>query len=183
MPFSFYDSAYGNFYRSISKILFHDIGESGFSIFNETKQLEITSIRLGNNAQVKPDGVVSIATSEFNTRFRGYIPTVLFLSLVLASPVSIKRKLSSSIGGFVIITSAIMIKQWIHLLYIYTQAKWLNLYEFSLSEEKLVISLYKNIANYNGPTIVFAIAVWLVFTFYKSDLKIFLKETNSKTDI
>lgn len=176
IPFSFYDSVYGNFYRSISKFLFHDIGKSGFVIFDETKQLEFTSIRIGNNAQVRPNGAISIATSEFNTRFRGYIPIALFLSLVLASPVSIKRKVSSSIGGFIIITSAIMIKQWIHLLYICTQAKWLNLYEFSPSEEKLVISLYTNIANYNGPTIVFAIAVWLLFTFHKADLKILTKE-------
>jgi hypothetical protein len=130
----------------------------------------MTHIDLGNLAHKHPNGAVNTATADFSTRYRGYIPTILLLSLIFASPVSIKRRGFAAVAGTLVMTGAIMVKQWIHLKYMCTQAKWLMLYDFTESEENRINFLYTHFANYSGPTLMLAVALWILFTFRKKDL-------------
>jgi hypothetical protein len=168
-PISFFDSAYGNYYRSLSKLCFHNFYATGVSVFSKTRNPQVTRIDLGNRVNKHANGAIDTATSEFNTRYRGYIPTILFLSLLLATPISGKRKLFAAVSGVILLTVAVMLKQWIHLLYMCVQASWLKLFEFTEKENERIIFIYTNIANYNGPTLIFAIAVWILVSFRKID--------------
>lgn len=169
-PFLFYDSIYGDFYRGISKMFFGKFHGNGVAIFKPMKEKFNTHIDIGNVSKVKSNGAIDTATADFNTRFRGYLPTVLFLSLVFASPVSRRRRMIYSLLGIVLMTLVVMLKQWIHILYICSQSKWLELYVFTENQERKINFFYVNFANYNGPSLIFAIALWILLTFRIKDI-------------
>ena len=90
LPLSFYDEVYGNFYRKVAEVFFSKFRETGFVKFSECKEPAKTHINVGNYALVRPDGSCDTATADINTRYLGFIPTILLISLVMASPVSWK---------------------------------------------------------------------------------------------
>ena len=152
-------------------MLFGNFQETGFARFSLTKSQTNLHIVIGNAAQRQANGMTDSAESDTNIRYRGFIPTILFLSLVLSSPISRKRRLFAALLGFVLLTCFIMIKQWIHIMYICQQKSSLKLYEFSPEVSKKIVNLFFSFANYNGSTLVFVFAVWLLVTFRRGDLE------------
>ena len=135
----------------------------------------VTHVQIGNTTKILRDGTTTLANADFNTRYRGYIPTVFFISLLLASPIPWKRKLFSFIAGMILLTAVIMLKQWIHLMYICQQTDFLSLYNFTPEEQKKLDFYYVNFANYSGSSLIIVIVIWLLVTFRKSDLEIIKK--------
>ena len=173
LPFGFFDTAYAKFYSGISKICFKKFDRTGFAVFSITKPATNMHIELGNQLQANSSGMVRTATSDVNIRYRGYIPTIFVLSLILASPVSRKRKLYSILFGIFLITVFVMIKQWIHIVYMCHQQNWISLYSFSPGTQKTFKFLYLDFANYNGSSIIFSIVIWILVTFKRRDLENF----------
>lgn len=171
MPLSFCQMFYGKFYVKVCSICFGSISQNGFGRFYLTKPITNVHIEIGNSSNTASNGTTTAATSDVNFRSRGYLPTIFLLSLILASPVSRKRKVFSASIGFLIISAFVFLKQWIHVLYIIEQSKWLSLFVFSPHEEMGIEFLYINFANFNGSTLVFVTAVWMAVTFTKDDLK------------
>lgn len=171
-PFSFYDTAYGKFYRAAGKIFFNKIKSTGFVLFSEGRENYITHINLGNDALVRADKTTDTVMDDINIRFRGYLPTVLFIALVIAAPVPIKRKFMSLLTGLMLLTGLLMLKQWIHILYLCDRNPWLALYSFSNSEKKMIDFIYENYVITIPPTLFLTVAIWLIVTFRKDDLKL-----------
>lgn len=116
--------------------------------------------------------MVNTAIADVNLRYRGYMSTAYLIALILASPISNKRKLFASITGIIILTAIIMFKQWLHLLYMCEQASWLSLYEFTPRERSRIEFLFNNFANYSGSTLIMVIPVWLLSCFRRDDMEL-----------
>ncbi len=171
IPWSIYDKVYGNFYRGIANTVFNKFHKTGFAKFTPAKPAYMTHVEVGNR---KPSTNVAVSNvaADFNTRYRGYIPTAFLISLILASPVKTKRKIVSLFTGIFILTIVIMIKQWIHLLYMCDQGTWLMLYDFTPAQKEKILWWYLNFANYSGSTLIIVIAVWILVSFRKNDLEL-----------
>jgi hypothetical protein len=170
-PFRFYDIYYGKFYRSTCKILFSNFHDTGIAFFKETRNPGITQIKISNNATQQTNGMIVSGTSEFSTRYRGYIPTIFFISLLLASPLPLKRKCYSGMVGLILVTCIIMLQQWIQILFMCGQNKQLLIFNFTVSQKRMIDFFFFNFANYNGPSLVFMIAIWILVSFRKNDLE------------
>jgi hypothetical protein len=174
-PFPFYDSVYGKMYRGVCNFYFGEFHKTGFVRFKPARNLAETHLEIGNTANVRPDGTIHLANADFNTRYRGYIPTVFFISLLVASPISRRRKVFSFFLGISLLMVFLMLKQWIHLLYVCEQAPWLELYTFTADEQKNLDFIYFNFVNYGGSALIVVIAIWILVCFRKSDFELFYK--------
>ena len=174
-PFTFYDVTYGKFYRSVCKSLFGKIKETGFARFSQTKTPEEMHIEIGNAAQRQSNGMTNTAIADVNLRYRGYMSTVFLIALIIASPITTRRKIFSALAGLAILTGILMFKQWIHILYMCEQVSWLALYDFTPHEKQRIEFLFNNFANYSGSTLIMVIPVWILVCFRKSDLELIKK--------
>jgi hypothetical protein len=159
-------------------MLFHHFLGTGIGLYNESKDAKTTNIQIGNLSLLDKNKQLKAGSFDVNTRYRGYIPTVLLISLVLASPVPWKRRLFALIAGLILITAFIMLKQWIHLVFICQQIEWLKMDDFSARQKSITEFVYLNYINTIGPSLFVTVVVWLVVTFRIDDLKKFsLKKT------
>ena len=171
LPLSFYDEVYGNFYRKVSEVFFSKFRETGFVKFSECKEPAKTHINVGNYALVRPDGSCDTATADINTRYLGFIPTILLISLVMASPVSWKRRLIALVAGLILVTLLIIFKQWISLLWLCEINTWLPLTNFTGASKKLLTFANTFISDSASTVLYFVVAVWLLVTFKAEDFK------------
>jgi hypothetical protein len=172
IPFSWIDEGYGKFYRATGKLFFSHFAGSGFARFSSTEDPELTKINIGNYSQKQPNGGIRTKSAEFSTRDRGYLPTLLLLTLIFASPVPKKRKLVAILAGFIIIMVWIITKQWIHILRITSENPWLGLFDFSATRENILLFLYNGIVFSLTPSFTFAVIAWFLVTFRIEDISL-----------
>jgi hypothetical protein len=170
-PFSYYDEVYGNFFRACGKKIFEHFRDDGFVLFAEGKTKDITEVVIGNYNVRNPDNTAKAFQFEVNTRYLGYLPTILFISLVLASPVSWRRRLVALLIGLTLVTIAVMFKQWIELLAVSNKHEWLKLINFSPGKLKLLGYAYNGVSRAASAMLYFVVALWLLVTFRIDDLK------------
>jgi len=171
LPFSVYDDAYGNFYRKMARSCFGEFRDNGFVKFSECREPKVTLENIGNYTLVHPDGSAKTATDTFNTRYLGYIPTILLISLVLASPVPWKRRLISLAAGLILVTLLILFKHWLRLLWLCNENTWLQLTNFTDTNNKLFNFIYNFISVSSSTVLYFVVAIWLLVTFRAGDFK------------
>jgi hypothetical protein len=171
-PLSFYDEAYGRFYRNLAGVFFSHFRETGFVKFSERPEPESTHLNIGNTALIRPDGSTETYGININTRYLGYLPTILLISLVLSSPVPWKRRLIALAAGMILVYALILFKQWIFLLWQCEQNPWLNLTDLSGSGKKLLNFFYTFISVTSSSVLYFVVAIWLLVTFRMEDFKV-----------
>jgi hypothetical protein len=174
-PFSFYDEMYGNFYRSCGKLFFDRFHGNGIARFTEGSEKKITRIDIGNITQLDATGQLKTAWVNTETRGFGYLPTVLMIALVIASPVSWRRKLIALLAGVSLVTLLVMFRLWLQIMYLCEQFPWLNLYQFGDTQKKIIEYVYQAIVIPINMALYFVIIVWLLVTFRKEDLKWFAR--------
>ncbi|MCX6231290.1 MAG: hypothetical protein NTZ33_07080 [Bacteroidetes bacterium] len=181
-PFSFYDGMYGKFYRACSQKLFHRFHDTGFVQFSEGKQKYNTNFNIGNYKIIISNTSAQATIGEINTRYRGYLPTILLISLIIASPVQWKRKFYGLIIGLVILNAYIFLKQWIDILYTSVNTSWLKLYDYNESQKKILEEVYLIFIKNFGLIWVVVVIIWMIVTFRKDDLKLlnYFKLQNEK---
>ncbi len=170
-PFSFYDEAYGSFYRKVARIFFTKFRENGAVKFREWNEPAMTHINVGSYAVVNPNGTYHTTAANINTRYMGYIPTILLISLVLASPVPWKRRLVALVAGLSLVMLLIIFKQWIALLWLCEQNSWLHLTDFTKTGAKFLSSTNSIISASTSTVLYFVVAIWILVTFRVDDFK------------
>lgn len=179
VPFSFYDEMYGKFYRKCAASMFSTFHGKGLARFVEGDEKAVTRINVGNTEQIKPDGTLETTFGYLNIRFLAYLPTILLIALILASPVNWKRKLLALVLGLLLLTIFIMFLQWLHLMFLSIRATWLNLIDFSESKKNAYNLAYKYLVEMPGFSRFLVVLIWLMVTFRKEDLKIIIPKTIS----
>lgn len=170
-PFSFYDEAYGVFYRKVAGVFFTKFRDNGAVKFRAWNEPATTRVNVGSYAIVNPNGTFRTTAVNINTRYTGYIPTILLIALVLASPVPWKRRLVALVAGLTLVMLLIMFKQWIALLWLCEQTPWLQLTDFTKTGEKLLGFTNTVISVSAGTVLYFVVAIWILVTFRVEDFK------------
>ena len=182
LPVSFLESAYRNFYMGISRAFFKEIHGTGFVRFLTDKNPSITHLQVGNTAIRQSDGTGRAALTDVNTRIRGYLPTALLFSLILAGSLAWKRKLTDLLLGFTVITLFVMFKQWIHILYVYSVNSYLNLYSFGSYQKKVIEFGYENLITTVGPSLFVVLLIWLILTLRGNSISQLLQAEKNQTN-
>jgi hypothetical protein len=169
LPFSFYDVAYGNMYRKAAGAVFGKFRDGGFVIFSEGKEPAQTHINVGIYATMRPDGSCDTETADINTRYLGFIPMILLISLVLASPIPWKRKLIALIAGLILVAMLVMIKQWIALLWLCETNTWMQFPHYTGISKKLLTFANTFMSDSASTVLYFVVAIWLLVTFRVGD--------------
>jgi len=173
LPWSFYDETYGQFYRKAAASVFGKFRESGFVIFDKTKEPAMAHLNIGNYKQQLPNGSFNTKAIDINTRILGYLPTVLLISLVMASPVPWRRRLIALAIGLILTMGLIFFKQWITLLWLCEKTSWLELTHFEGTAKKLLAFANEFISESSFTVPYFVVGIWLLVTFRLDDLKSF----------
>lgn len=172
LPLPFFNEMYGAFYRSIATACFEKFGDGGLVKFEKQQGVYTTRIVILNTRKARADGALYGGSCEINSRYYGYVPTILLISLIIASPVPRKRKLVALLVGLILLYALILFKQWIILLTLCDQGgAELGLMTFNSFQLKLLRItsniLYKSVS----PVMYFTVAIWLLVTFRMEDLR------------
>jgi hypothetical protein len=170
-PLSMYDKAYGDFYRKFASSWFGKFRGTGFVKFTEMKDPAMTHTNLGNYAIPLADGSFDTAAVDINTRILGYLPMVLLISLVLASPVPWRRKLLALPLGLILVMGLVLLKHWISLLWLCETTPWLKLTNFTGFSKTLLTFTNTFISSSSFTVAYFAVGIWLLVTFRLEDFK------------
>ena len=162
LPFGFLEKSYTKFYISVSKVCFTKIHDTGFVFFLPGKDDSNITLQVGNKAIRQEDGTFRASISEVNTRIRGYIPTALLFALLLATPFGWKRKIINLFWGISFITLLVMLKQWIHLIYIYSLNPYFQLYILTPDKKKTLDFCYENLITPSGPSLFIVMIIWFI---------------------
>ena len=168
--FQFYDVFYGNLYSKSNQWIFDRFNHYGFIKLVPKDKPSLSTFYVGNYTQIKADGKVHCAIYELNTRHFGYLPTILLISLILASPVNWKRMLIALFIGIILISGFAILKQWIYILHICIEKPWLMLYEFSESRKHFIEHIFNSYVSPTAPSLVLTVIIWILVTFNIRDL-------------
>lgn len=168
-PMPLTDKGYGSFYRALCKPFFNTFRTNGFVWFSTGSKDAYTQVNIGNYNQVNKRGQTTTSMTEVNTRFRGYLPTILFFSLLLASPVPWRRKIFSAVIGLLLLNLLILFKQWLGLLSICFENPWLQLFSPAGLKKEIFLVLSKIFIKASGTLLYFTVAIWALVTFRKKD--------------
>jgi len=123
-------AAYSKLYRTGAAFLFKSFGSKGVIVFEKLNAGEFdTKIVFYSRDQVGSDGkMVPVAFIQHNSRRSGYIYVAFLSALILATPISWRRKGWALLWGMILI----------HIFIIFNLAVWL-LYGFNKEPLSLIV--------------------------------------------
>lgn len=169
LPFPFLEKGYSRFYRASCTKFFTSFTDNSNAQFSDTQKPYIMQIDIGNLTQSDAKKNMKSIKAETNVRYRGYIPTILLLSLVFATPLFWKRKLFTLGLSFCLLHAFIMGKQWMHLIVLCAENDWVQLYHFTPSQNQTLHFVYNNLITYMGPSFMVVVLIWVLISFKKAD--------------
>ncbi len=169
LPISFLREEYAKIYRSTATKLFSDFRENGFVRFEKQTGKYDSRVSIGNKKQLDKNNRTQLLFSPLSVKDIGYLPTILFISLLFASPIPWKRKLGSLIIGLCLTTAIIMFKTWIQILHLAESTSWLQLSTYSDTNKSRIEFIYSNFSNYTVPSLFLVVAIWIMVSFRRSD--------------
>lgn len=169
---------YAHYYQAIGKARFEQFGQKGivqfFSYEDKITSYKLdTKVVLFNRDQVvaaKQSGQATVKGADLfiSSWYSALLPTILLLTLILASPVSLKRKLLAIVLGLLIMYLFIVFKLRLSIANEYLKNPWL---EFPLSHPKWTKTAHDIFVTNIETTIIFPVFIWILVTFRKSDLE------------
>ncbi len=165
------DIQYEKFFRKLGNQLFGTIGTEGvLMIREESGDGYDTRIYLSAKKLLQKNNDYQSEIFPINARRIGFISTAFFFSLVLATPLSWKRKLFAMLIGLSLVTLYAMLKLRVLILHFYTLTKTTGLYQ--LPEQKKSIEFWSDyFARPNTPVYYYVLVVWLAVCFNKQDFQ------------
>ena len=159
-------------------IFFEDFRGKGIVVFDKLDKVEEnhfnTVMKLASKEQYaaykKNRSSYKVSSVTASGWYMGYLPIILLVALILASPVTWKRKGIALLGGLLVIHVFIWLKLYIQLLYEFNRAE-LNVVSFSGFQQNLMDTLHVLFVVYLGPTFIVPVFIWLLVTFRKGDLE------------
>lgn len=171
---------YANLYRAMGKARFEQFGNKGIVQFfpyedPDSKYKLNTKIVLFNVDQVvaaRRSGQATVRGAEIfvSSWYSGLLPTILLLSLILASPVPWKRKILAVLIGIALTYLFILFKLRLVIAHEYLSATFL---EITPTFSKWLPTAYDIFVVNIETTIIFPVFIWILVTFRKSDVKRF----------
>ncbi len=137
-------------------------------IYFSQKQIEAaqSATRSGNMNQV----TLEAEKSDIIVRTVGYLPTILLLAFIFASPVTWQRKISAGVGGLLLVHGFILVKLWLYLLNLFSAMPEWGVVVLSPAMNRF-LEMTTYVMFYNiGTSVAVPVLIWLAVTFERRDL-------------
>lgn len=177
---------YQKAFRSFGEGIFGSAGNNGIVKFMEVDAKEQydpayhTMIMMGNEVQaqqaMQKGTAVNVAKVYINDYMVGFLPTFTLLALLLATPMSWKRKLGAIGIGMVLITLFVISRQWVLVYTAMGNNAYLELAEMSEGTVRFMIGLRRVFVTNIVVSMMVPFLLWGMIVFRTEDLKNWLGE-------
>ncbi len=125
-PITGIQKKYADFFCKIGNESFHEFGDNGIAMLKTQKGKDNILLLVSNTSYIK-QGQVIWQDYHKSSNLIGFFHTAFLLSLIIATPVSLRRKTFAMIVGFLLITGFVMLKLYSIILYCYSISTTLGL--------------------------------------------------------
>ena len=164
VPWPGLDSAYSKFYRVGSALLSEALGMGSYVGFHPSDNLERDIKIVFSDADRKPFKAVAISS-----RSSGYIFTAFIAGLILATPISWKRKSLALFWGMIVVHCFLALKMMILVLYVFSQAQYSPIV-FNPFWVKVLFLAQQAFMNNIVFCLIVSVFIWLGVSFRRKDL-------------
>jgi len=187
LPWPGLNEAYAKFFRASGELIpgsfvpggvvelkpFHEAGETIF-----TTKLILTNRQMLEAAQ-QTGSMVAIRQSKISSRDFGYLPTALFIALILATPVTRARRGWALLWGLILTNGFIAFKLALEILWQFNENTQLEVMVLSRFWHDALFHVYQFIFLNLETTIVVPVFIWIVVTFRRDDWMMLVAKTGS----
>ena len=140
------ENSYRNHYINMTDRIFKDFKGEGIvkaepnpdesekeldvMIMLSSKDLYRDAIR--NNTNVR------IARTYIFSKFLGFLPLCVFLSLIIATPLNWKQKLVALLTGLLLVQLFVIFRLWVHMMFSFNNYEWLNVVKLSGTSSSII---------------------------------------------
>jgi len=202
-------SIYGSIFRITISTLLNDFGDGGSvkviapeekdlrnprfheDKFDSVAVLEVSRTHyeeeiIGGRKAKVPVTNKKISREAVDIARTGYVPTALVIALVIASPVTWKRRLWALVWGGLLVTAFAAGRFYLFAYYRFSRPGELQTIELGGFSDTVVSFLYEHLFVSPTGTVLVPVFVWLLVTFRRSDLdrlrEIVTRATTPPTD-
>ncbi len=119
MPKAGIQVKYADFFCWAGNDLFHEFGDSGIAMLKTRNGKDNILLLISKTSNIK-HGETTWQAYYKSSNLIGFFHSAFLLSLIIATPISWKRKAVALIMGFFLITCIVMLKLFIMILYYYS---------------------------------------------------------------
>lgn len=166
---------YSHVFRTVAQSLFGSFGSKTMVHFlplSETQKLGIndkvdTKIlysrqEVNTETGLASENYINIGASLFSIFYNGYLPTILLIALILATPMTSSQKGWALLWGLILVHIFILISLLIHLLAAINQTNQLDLIVLTPIWKNILLSVHSVVVNDIGLKYIAAIFIWMV---------------------
>lgn len=169
LPFHGLQKSYASAFNSTGDALFGNFGSQGvvrFTFLDAEKT--VTQINLGSRGERE---IKLYEADKMRTRYVGYIYLALFISLLLASPVSWRRKGGAFLIGFGVLQLLTLLKVLVVITARYNFADVpYRIFNFSPFWTTFYNTLEDLLVSMLMPSLILTTLLWMLVTFKRQDL-------------
>jgi hypothetical protein len=175
LPATGIDRKYAEFFCSIGNKFFWEFGNGALVIVTaDEKEANHIKLFITKTSLEKTTGISNTGISKgrefnlFNGKIIGFLPTILFLALVIATPLTWKRKIFALFFGFFLLTAFIMMKLRVIILYAFATTPEIGLFQ-EPEVKKSIEFWYNYFPAQLTPSYSFSVIVWLAVCIGKKE--------------
>jgi len=157
---------YASAFRKVGTKVFRSFGPDGDVLIKEradpTRMLDSDLVQ--GNRKTR-----SVGTRPFGTQYQGYAPTAVLLSLIVASPVTWKRRGWATLWGLILIHLWIAFALWLMLVDAYSDPSKLAMYELSPLVKRSLAYVTFLVTKSTMTRYFVPVFFWILVTFRRND--------------
>lgn len=163
------------FFRQKTAFFFGNFKSNGGVVFskqNQTDEKIVASLfnkQLREEAQTKRQKGFKVNKLPMDSKNIAYLPIILFLSLLFATPISWKRKGWALLWGLILLQLFIFFKLYIKILWSFNGVDWLDVVHLQGFGLKLVSGLNYLFVQHIGTAVIVPVFIWILVSFKKED--------------
>lgn len=105
----------------------------------------------------------------YNARYAGYLPTAMFISLVISTPLPWKRRLSAMFWGLLLVHAFILLRVWLLLLFEFRTGSPVGFYDLSGAARLMLRILVEGVSVSPVTSCMVPVVLWILTTFRRQD--------------
>ncbi len=179
IPWPGLEEAYATLFRAGGTFVFGSFGSEGVVRFlqsdlpdNSTRD---TLIVFSTRKPLHPNGYMRIKKTCTSSRYGGYIPTILVIALILATPISWLRRAWTLLWGMGLVHTFIAFRLLVKIFYLLSGDPEVPLFVLNPFWETVLNFAYDIFVFRLGSSFVIPIFIWILVTFRREDWKLLMQ--------
>ena len=173
VPWPGFNGAYGRYFCALGQLIFARENDRRIVHFEPVPeelrhQLDIR-IALGNREHLDRNGSGQMVFLELDTRGIGWVPTALLLALVLATPVTWRRRAGALCLGLLSVHALVIFSV---AIYIWNNSVDLGLVTVGPFSKQIIAGLEETLITQMGASFAAPVLIWMLFTIRPKDVAV-----------